>query len=59
MKCLRTFVVAVSMSGLAFAVAAPGCAERPGTKKDEDKDKDKDGKKKKDEKKDEKKAEKE
>ena len=49
MKRLRTFVLAVSMSGLAFAVATPGCAERPGTKKEDEKDA-----KKKDEKKEEK-----
>jgi ribosomal protein L12E/L44/L45/RPP1/RPP2 len=50
MKSLRVFAVAISMTGLAVAVAVPGCAERPGTKKDDDKDEKKKDEKKKDEK---------
>jgi ribosomal protein L12E/L44/L45/RPP1/RPP2 len=51
MKMLRA--LALSVVGLSVAVAAPGCAERPGKKKEDSKD----NKKKDDAKKDEKKKE--
>ena len=51
MKMLRA--LALSVVGLSVAVTAPGCAERPGKKKEDAKDSKDKSRKKKDDKKDE------